>query len=457
MKFLFIASLFFAAAASAVEAKLHSAPKDFEQFKISSIPDQGEFKSSNYGGYLPVAQDRQAYFYLVESENNPATDPVVLWLTGGPGCSSFMAMYTEMGPYTFVDGSKLELNPYRWTTNATMLWLDSPAGVGFSTDPNEATTTWTDEMAAEYNYEFIKQFFKTFPQFRKNVFHITGESYGGHYVPQLAEKIFDGDDADLRNQMRGWMVGNPCTGDIGCAANDPTLNPFLQYHGMMPLNANIPTAPATYDPYDILAPTCVQKQELRMTQKFIKGTPHLANAREKILGVKDGTSTAALPPPPGRYDACAMDQMQVFANRADVKAAIHAASNVTYEACSNTLNYPPNPLGVTDIYVKLMAKTNWSILVYSGLSDSIVNFVQTQTIINGLNLPLANPKFSPWYLPDLYTQGATQLGGYFLQFERMAWAGVRGAGHMVPQYTPPEGKELFRSYLETGKPGRLSN
>ena len=40
---------------------------------------------------------RELFYYFVESEGHPATDPVVLWLNGGPGCSSFDGFVYEQG------------------------------------------------------------------------------------------------------------------------------------------------------------------------------------------------------------------------------------------------------------------------------------------------------------------------------------------------------------------------
>lgn len=101
--------------------------------------------------------------------------------TGGPGCSSTLALLTENGPCSVNDaGDGTTINPYSWTEAAHVLWLDQPAGVGFSygdeTDTNEA-------MISEDAYYFLQAFFQTYPQYlRKDPFlYVVGESYGGHY------------------------------------------------------------------------------------------------------------------------------------------------------------------------------------------------------------------------------------------------------------------------------------
>jgi len=74
------------------------------------------------------------YYYLVESEGDPATDPVVLWLNGGPGCSSFDGFIYEHGPFLFswadarMNKLVLQENPFTWTKVATVIYLDSPSG-----------------------------------------------------------------------------------------------------------------------------------------------------------------------------------------------------------------------------------------------------------------------------------------------------------------------------------------
>lgn len=82
----------------------------------------------------------QLFYWLFESRNDPATDPLILWLSGGPGCSSMLALFVENSPYRIVerrgnansdDSSRvLRLNPHSWNSNATVIYLDQPAGTG---------------------------------------------------------------------------------------------------------------------------------------------------------------------------------------------------------------------------------------------------------------------------------------------------------------------------------------
>lgn len=89
--------------------------------------------SDSYSGYLKVDDNKMLHFIFVESQGNVTGDPVVVWFNGGPGCSSLLAFMQEHGPWVIGDNSsKLEANPYPWNLNASVIYLESPAGVGFS-------------------------------------------------------------------------------------------------------------------------------------------------------------------------------------------------------------------------------------------------------------------------------------------------------------------------------------
>ena len=100
---------------------------------MGALPDAPAFTTTTYSGYLPVSDTKSLHYVFVESESDPANDPVGIWFNGGPGCSSMLAFMQENGPIAIDDGEDyIKTNPYPWNQRANMIWLESPAGVGYS-------------------------------------------------------------------------------------------------------------------------------------------------------------------------------------------------------------------------------------------------------------------------------------------------------------------------------------
>ena len=121
--------------------------------------------------------------------------PTLLWLNGGPGCSSLDGFLYEWGPF-HVNGSAtpstLYRNEYSTDRIGNVFYLESPVGVGFSYSSAEDTTqdyNCTDDTAASDAATAVDLFFQRFPELKSHPFYITGESYGGVYVPTLAGKL----------------------------------------------------------------------------------------------------------------------------------------------------------------------------------------------------------------------------------------------------------------------------
>ena len=117
------------------------------------------------------------------------TSPLLLWLNGGPGCSSLFGMLAEIGPVISDNFSgNFKKNEYSWNTHINLLFIDQPAGVGFSkaSDPD---FLWTDDVTAENLLYGIKEFLNLFPELKSRSFYVWGESYAGVYIPFLAQKI----------------------------------------------------------------------------------------------------------------------------------------------------------------------------------------------------------------------------------------------------------------------------
>jgi len=114
--------------------------------------------SQGESGYLKIQDEfgSKSYFYQFwQSRHQPSTDPVALWLTGGPGCSSQLALYTENGPCEVNSDGTVSFNPYAWNQNASVIWLDQPAGAGFSTGDTDTNQAGTSEDI----WYFLQAFF----------------------------------------------------------------------------------------------------------------------------------------------------------------------------------------------------------------------------------------------------------------------------------------------------------
>jgi carboxypeptidase C (cathepsin A) len=163
-----------------------------------SLSDICPGATSGYTGYLNHG-DKHFYFAYFESRSKPEEDPLVLWLNGGPGCSSMTGLFMELGPCTInEDGESARENPYSWISAANVFFLDQPVsfpmlsfdfeidlykkiGVGFSYHTNESFHGGEGGTfaASEDIYAFMRLWYKAFPDSRSLPFSIAGESYGG--------------------------------------------------------------------------------------------------------------------------------------------------------------------------------------------------------------------------------------------------------------------------------------
>lgn len=142
-----------------------------------------------------------------------------MWINGGPGCSSAMGLLLELGPCSIdmnnVSSNGTVWNPYSWNSEANIFFLDQPVGVGFSyADYGE--TVETTEDAAINIHAFITIFFETLPQFAGRRVHLSGESYGGRYLPVFASYIYDQNEIAAAQDrptinLQSVLIGNGIT------------------------------------------------------------------------------------------------------------------------------------------------------------------------------------------------------------------------------------------------------
>ena len=149
-------------------------------------------RSAQWSGYLDTGDNKQLFFWLFESRRDPANDPIILWLNGGPGVSSLYGALTQWGPKILTESKDFKDNPAFLNEHYTLLFLDQPTGTGFSFSTNRAGDPDNSDGAAADVLRFLDTFFRTdFNGRRYNTqdFHMAGESYAGHYIPVIAREI----------------------------------------------------------------------------------------------------------------------------------------------------------------------------------------------------------------------------------------------------------------------------
>ena len=125
-------------------------------------------------GYLATGTSRNTslFYWFHEAVEDAQAKPLVLWLNGGPGCSSLGGMFTELGPLVVDANGNVSFNPYSFNKIANVLFLEQPAGVGFSY-PNLPAN---DSVTAEETYLALRAFFLLHPELTGRPFYVMGES-----------------------------------------------------------------------------------------------------------------------------------------------------------------------------------------------------------------------------------------------------------------------------------------
>ncbi|XP_074346166.1 serine carboxypeptidase 1-like [Apium graveolens] len=405
-----------------------------EADKVESLPGQPDGATfDQYSGYVtvdPVA-GRALFYYLAQSENF-YSDPLVLWLNGGPGCSSFgNGAMMELGPFRVnSDGKTLSQNKYAWNKKANMLFLESPAGVGFSYSNTTSDYVTGDTKTAEDAYTFLINWLERFPEYQTRDLFITGESYAGHYIPQLAQLILHNNK--ITNQtvinLKGIAIGNAYideeTQNTGSydyywshALLSDEIHEGITLNCNFSPNANVSEACIYYVnqvdlgdifPYDIYAPWC--------------------------------DSSSGLPSTSG-FDPCTESYIDTYLNTKLVQTSLHVTiPPKSWASCNFKINgqWMDSPATVLPVIKELMS-SGIRVWLYSGDTDSVVAVTTTRYAINYLQTSVKT-KWYPWY-----TQA--EVGGYAVGYENLTFVTVRGSGHFVPSYQPSRALALFSFFL----------
>lgn len=401
-------------------------------------------------------EDVQVFYYLVESENNPNEDPLMLWLTGGPGCSALSGLVFEIGPFGFIkeeyNGSlpNLILRPYSWTKVSNIIFVDLPVFTGFTYATTKSGSKRSDLITVQQAHQFLRKWLLDHPKFQSNEVYIGGDSYSGIPVPAIVQEIAQGNEKGVQPwiNLQGYLLGNPLT----TRKENNYQIPFA--HGMGIISDEL---------YDSLQENCngdyadtntkniLCSKDIKSFHKItselndghiLKPLCEWRDDKDKFLIKKYSSNFRATNfKLPEFYCVTYSYFLSGFwANDDNVRKALHIRKDSIEKWYRCNLDIPYK----TDIFSSYIYHVNLSrkgirSLIYSGDHDLKIPFFGTIAWIKSLNYSIVDD-WRPWHIND-------QVAGYTRSYSnQMTFATVKGGGHTA-EYRPKESFEMYRRWI----------
>ena len=408
-------------------------------------------------GYLDInaAEDKHYFYWMFEAKTNPSTAPVILWMTGGPGCSSSLAILAENGPcHVNEETGDLYSNPYSWNNVANVIYIDQPAGVGFSYANYPNGYDHNETMVSEDMYAFFQAFYAAYPQYKSNPLFIYGESYGGHYAPATAHRVWQGNQnhEGIHIPLAGLSVGNGMT--------DPYIQfnwySKLSYQWCQMVKGTPCVSESTYEQMrsslqmcNELTAACNSKADADCGLAMqVCSSSQMGPFQDTGLNVYDIRIPCKVP---GLcYD---FSKATAFLNRADVQQSLGVASQgITWQSCNMQVNQMFGNDWMRDFNqtIPALLGSGIRVMIYSGDVDFICNWLGNKAWSLALEWPgkasfnAAND--APWWV-NMESAGRIRTVTGNNNTLLFSFVQVHDAGHMVPMNQPQRALDMVTHFV----------
>ncbi|XP_021771661.1 serine carboxypeptidase-like 42 [Chenopodium quinoa] len=427
---------------------------------VVGLPGQPKVGFKQFAGYidLDVKTGKSLFYYFVEAEKDPDHKPLTLWLNGGPGCSSLGGgAFTELGPFFPTgDGRGLRKNPKSWNKASNLLFVESPAGVGWSYSNTTADYNAGDTSTAKDMQLFMMKWYEKFPALKSRDFFLTGESYAGHYIPQLAVALLDHNAHSTRFKfnIKGVAIGNPL---LRLDRDTRATYEFLWSHGMISDEIGLTIIKeCDFSDYSFGSPdhNVSGKCYDAITEAQLSVSSYVDNYNvivdvcypsivEQEFRLRKAATKISL-----GIDICINYESGFYFNLPEVQSALHANRTklpYSWSMCSEVLNYTKTDVKMNMLpLLKGIIQKGVPVWVYSGDQDSVVPLLGSRQMIHELarelNFTVTAP-YGAWFHKG-------QVGGWSTEYGNLlTFATVRGAAHMVPYSQPARALHLFSSFV----------
>ena len=375
-------------------------------------------------GFLSNQNGADLFYILFNSRSAPETDPLIIWLTGGPGCSSELAMFTENGPYRInAEDLTLSTNPHSWNTRANLLFVDQPAGTGYSSVAGYDTTE--AEVSRDF-YNFLLEFLEKHPWIKERDLYVTGESYAGHYIPVIASYIIAQQNPDLN--VKGIAIGNGW------------VDPVHQYpsHAVFALQNNLIDS----DIFDSLTSEVEACMEDFKLQDYVDAASDCSLPYKSIVKNPKTFNIYDIRLPcigPVCYDFSAVDQ---FLEIPEVQEALGVVGR-SWTECNSVVHAFLAMDHETDYspYIKDLLDQDIPVLVYNGDMDYICNHLGGEAWTHALEY-----KGHEEFVTAAYAPFGTD--GEYKSVKGLTLLKMFNAGHLVPMDKPEASLRMLSDFID---------
>ncbi|OIT01318.1 PREDICTED: serine carboxypeptidase-like 50 [Nicotiana attenuata] len=380
-------------------------------------------------GYLTVnSTTGSAIFYTFYEAQKSSTKlnlsetPILIWLQGGPGCSSMLGNFYELGPYRVsssfrhnVEHLSLEPNPGSWNRIFGLLFLDNPIGTGFSIASSQDEIPRNLHDVARHLFTATREFIALDPLFKTRPIYLTGESYAGKYVPAFGYytlKKNAGLPKSRRLNLAGIAIGNGLT-DPETQVGTHALSAY--YSGL--INEKQKTQLES-----------LQKEAIRLTKNG--NWSAATSARSRVLGMLTNMTGLATLYDFRRLKPYEDELVAKFLSNVDIKRALKANDSIAFEVCSDSVGKAlhEDVMKSVKYMVEFLVK-NTKVLLYQGQCDLRDGVVSTEAWMKKMKWDgiekFLEAERKVWRVND-------GLAGYVQKWESLSHVVVMNAGHLVP-------------------------
>lgn len=384
-------------------------------------------------GLIELEPGDEMFYWLFKSRQSPSEDPLVLWLTGGPGCSSELAVFYENGPWTINDDLSLSKNEYSWNAISNLLFVDQPLGTGFSKTNKPDHYARNEDMVSETFYNFFVLFLEKFPEYKGRKFYITGESYAGHYIPAITAYFVKKNNPDIN--LVASAIGN---GWVDPIVQYPEYNTFSYENGLIGDFSHILLKGGFWVCQQLIKTGLwfIALEECQLCDIPILGFP--LKPRFNVYDIRIPCSN-----PPLCYDFGNLDKLIALDS---VRTALGVGKR-SWESCNQVVHTFMLGDWVTDFspQVDFALKNGVGILVYSGDKDFICNWRGGEAWTNAIRWEkqalFQNADYQDWTVDG-------EPAGSYKKTDKFTFLRFFNAGHMVPMDQPKNALEMLRLFIE---------